>query len=678
MSSNLLRNFCARGSAPAAAAWTVAALLSTSGRGECSDAEVTVHGAGLRHAEREPTVASSVVYGAELSVPGNTSADLLARLPGVQITRSGGAAELATASIRGAGAEQVPVYLAGIRVNDDVSGTADLSTLPLWMMDRVEVFRGNAPEDADRLGPGGAIFFWPRLPRERRVGVGAEIGSFGARAGSVAVEHGARGHGTLLALRASRADNDYVFLDDRGQRFDLDEVERRRQNADHPQLDAWFLHRQKLGNGVGITAVLNALDREQGITGLSVIPARRARAHSRRWLAGSSVFLPCGSRDACRLELTNAFLSAGSVLSDPLLELSAVQARELRSEGERGSLGARIEIQATPDLRFTGGASAALEHLRVDREGTIPRRGQRRSLVARAGATLSLSPALDVNALAGIECHGTQGVIVRLNRRAFRESDLCGLAQPVGRLGLRYELGAGLELLANGGRYLRLPTLGELYGTAPLVDGNPALLPERGHSADLGARWGVLFGPAALRAEAFAFARTIDQVIAYRRSGAETLAPFNVAAARVLGAEWAAQLEVFGHARLDLAGTLLDPRETTADVRLDPTSNDILPYIARFSGAVRLELYREHPLPHVRRAAAGIAYFHESSRFADSAGQGVLPPQRLVDADVALELLDGQLIARLSFKNLFDARTSDVVGLPLPGRAVYAGAEAWF
>src|SRR5688500_262320 len=137
---------------------------------EAADAplEIEAHSAPLEHALDDPTLASTVISGADLERAGASSAEILSRVPGVQVNRTGAQSDLATASIRGADAAQVPVYLAGIRLNDDVSGTADLSTVPLFMIERVEVYRGNAPLKSDRLGLGGAIFFWPRLPRETR------------------------------------------------------------------------------------------------------------------------------------------------------------------------------------------------------------------------------------------------------------------------------------------------------------------------------------------------------------------------------------------------------------------------------------------------------------------------------------------------------------------------------
>src|SRR5690349_324773 len=65
--------------------------------------EIEARAAPLRHALDDPTVASTVISGADLERPGTSSADVLARVPGVQVNRTGAQSDLATASIRGAG-----------------------------------------------------------------------------------------------------------------------------------------------------------------------------------------------------------------------------------------------------------------------------------------------------------------------------------------------------------------------------------------------------------------------------------------------------------------------------------------------------------------------------------------------------------------------------------------------
>ena len=217
------------------------------------EAEVVVRGdrQQVPASSRDPTAASTVVAAEELKQPGATSADVLARVPGVQVAQTGADADLATAAIRGASSSQTPVYLAGVRINDDVTGTADLSTIPLWMMHRAEVFRGNAPLGADRLGLGGAVFFEPRLPRRHEAAAGIGAGSFGARSAWLALSAAAADSSAMLALRRDVADNDYPFVHDNGTRaVTADDRELRRSNAEHGATDAWVIGRHRLGPGV--------------------------------------------------------------------------------------------------------------------------------------------------------------------------------------------------------------------------------------------------------------------------------------------------------------------------------------------------------------------------------------------------------------------------------------------
>ncbi len=643
--------------------------------------EIEARAAPLRHATSEPTVASSVISGAALERPGTSSADVLAGVPGVQVNRTGAQSDLATASIRGADAAQVPVYLAGIRLNDDVSGTADLSTVPLFMIERVEIYRGNAPLKSDRLGLGGAIFFWPRLPRETRALLGAEVGSFGARAGWVSAEVGDSQVGSIVAVRTSSADNDYPFVDDRGQRFDLDEVEATRKNADYQQHDVWAISRYRFAGGVTLTSVISGLDREQGVTGLSVIPAERTRASTQRILVGQSASLPCGGGDSCRLELDTSLLAAEVVYDDPALELPALRGYMLDNQGARVTSGAALHQELHPALALDVRASLSFENLKLDRSGSLPQRGSRRSLTPAASLRWQVLPSWLWHGVVSLECHATQGTAVDLDQAIEEHDSSCDPTQPLGRLGTSYQPLSGVEVLANVGRYERPPTLSELYGSSAFSVGNPTLEPERGSSADIGLRMAYSSpSPGGLRlsAEAFAFGRRVENLIRYRRSSSESTAPFNVAEARILGAEFAAAADAFGHVRAEATTTLLDPRETTEDPVLNPTTNDVLPLSAKLTASALLEGYVEPRCESFDRAAAGLRYTHRSQRFADLAGQTILPAQHFLDLEANAAFFARRLIARASILNLLDARTTDLIGLPAPGRSYHGAVDLWF
>lgn len=102
-------------------------------------------------ANRTPQVLSSVL--ADISVVDRTTieragavgvADLLARLPGLAISRSGGPAATTGVFVRGAETRHTAVYIDGVRVDSQSSGGAMWEQIPLDRIDRIEVLRGPA------------------------------------------------------------------------------------------------------------------------------------------------------------------------------------------------------------------------------------------------------------------------------------------------------------------------------------------------------------------------------------------------------------------------------------------------------------------------------------------------------------------------------------------------------
>jgi vitamin B12 transporter len=638
--------------------------------------EVTVDGARTtsRAGSKDETAASFVVRTEELRSAGATVADALAGVPGVQVTRSGAGSELATAAIRGATAAQTPVYLAGIRLNDDVTGTADLSSVPPFALDRIEVYRGNAPLQADRLGIGGAIFLEPELPRAFRVGAGAGVGSFGelSTTGSIAGRAGG-GLFALASLRRDAATNDYTYVDDGGTRFDAsDDRVMERTNADSEAYDAWAVAGADLGARGRVLGVGNLFLRDQGVTGLAVVPATQARLHTRRLLAGLSTRSACAATaDAtCDVELSTSVVSSTTRLADPLREL-AVGSTAVTSDGERLSQSERVRADLGRALTLTVSAEQETERLAIDADPGVLVRARRVALRGAAMALVHATSAVDLVGLVAGDCHTTIGV---------GAARACAVLEPTGRVGARWTAAEPISVFANVGRYVRVPTLGELFGISPSLRGNAGLEPEQGITLDAGGRWSagsLRPGGPSVYADLFCFSRFASNLIGYRRSSFGAATPYNLSRARVLGTEVAVGGQAFDMFRAELAATWLDPRDTT-DARR--TRNDLLPFRSRLTFSPYAEVFAEPAFGAIGldRIALGARATYRSSEVADPAGLVLIEPRTIVDVQLAASFFRRTVVSRLRVANVFDVSSFDVVGYPLPGRSVHGSLEAWW
>jgi iron complex outermembrane receptor protein len=642
-----------------------------------TQAEVEVRGEPVTAPSKDTAVAGSVIRAERLSGPGLSATDVLRTQPGVSVTDTGGYGGPSTASIRGATSAQTPVYLGGVRLNDDVGGTADLALVPLWMLDRIEIYRSGAPLEADQLGIGGAIFFEPRFPRATEASAGVTTGSFG--------EHGVFGHAgvgdergaLLVGGQYDGAVNDYAFVNDNGTRFDAsDDYTAHRTNADVRTLNLWALGQARLPADGAVKAVFNHADREQGLPGLTQYPSQASRGSLRRELGAVTALVPCGGESGCKIGATTAFLSADTVLDDPDHEL-ALGTTHLDYRGARVEQALALRVGIADRVMLAPTLRAAVEKLAVDStQATL--RAERLFSQAALGAHWSVAPGVLLHGLASGECHGTSvngqepwsvGVEPATN------ASLCDEFEPSGRVSL--ELGGqALKVLFNVGRYARVPTLGELYGTSSAVRGNPNLMPETGVTADAGVRaLGSATGAKLLAGsylDVFAYVRGASDLIAYRRSSLGYATPYNVGSARVAGVEVLAGVRPLSFLLFELSATLLDPRDTSPNRPV----NDLLPYQARLVTAPRIEANFRKPWPGAERVRLSAVYFYESERYADPAGLVVIPAQNSLDLEGELAVLGDHLATRLRVANVLNQPRSDLIGYPLPGRAGYVTLEA--
>ncbi len=656
--------------APLAPLAALGTLLSVAGAAAQEPLEVTVAGQGASlRSGRDATAASSVVQGPALQTPGRGLVEALLSAPSVQIQRSGGGGDVATLSLRGTTSAQTPIYLAGVPLNDELTGAADLSRVPVWMLSRVEVFAGASPVELSGDALGGAVLLAPRWPQATGARAGVELGSYGQRAATLGWQASGERAGVLAALRVEGASDDYPYVDDGGTRFvSGQEHTVRRPDAERVLMDLWSLGRWRLASGLDVDSVFNGYRREQRELGSYLHPAQRARSRSDRLLLGQRARVPCARDHAgverCELQLGVSALRATSSIEDPERELSLVSTR-LYSEQQDEQVRAAWRQRLGEGGELLLATTAAETSLSLDGEVTRLR-AERQSLGAR-GALSQRWGAAQGQVLGGVACVSTS---------ADGRSSGCGDATPTGRVGLAYELTSAVTLRGNLQRAARRPTLGELYGLSPLVRGNDALRDETAWGADFGVGWDRR-GPLPTALSVVAFALRSRQLIAWRRSSWGVLTPYNVGEARSLGLEGEGRFGPWKGLTASGALTLLDARDDTAQRTL---VNDVLPFRSRLQFTAALDYLRrlrDNALG-VRAAGAGTRWAYRSSRFADPAGLIVVPASSSWDLYALVRLWRERLQVEASLLDALDAQHFDLLGQPLPGRTWHlAGEVTW-
>lgn len=628
---------------------------------------VDVKGSLLPRAS-DPASASTVIEGDDLDRPGASTADVLASSPGTQVSRTGGSAELATVTLRGASSAQTPVYLGPIALNDELTGTADLSTIPTFFLRRIEIHRGHAPLELEQGGLSGAVVLVPQIASGTRVGVTAGGGSWETSFASLGASVAGRGGAASVALRVDRTAGTFEYEDDRGTAFDeSDDRIGVRRNADALSLDLWTAGRVDLGDGGSADLLVRAFTREQGVPGLGLLPALRARARSRQLFVVARGEVGCGADtplERCRVEAATSARLSSYLLEDPAGELLFVGGRQ---ETVASTVGTRVAVTMAPSSLITvkAGTSVGIGRVHVDPLGATEIGARRTTFRAFASGSVRPEPWLDVILDGSVQSDALVG------------SSDASQVTPQGRLGAAVRPIEGLELFTSGGHYARVPTLGEQFGVTATVLGNPSLAPESGWSGDIGARTEVAPNEQArLAAEVVFFGRSANDLIAYQRSSFGVLKPFNVASARFLGLEASAAGRFFGWLHAGASVTWTDARDRSEDRAL---TNDLLPLQAQLEVSPSAGVHFRDILPRVHwDSARVIARFqYRGRRAADPAGLIELPSQALLDLEASIGLARGafEITGRLS--NLLDDRTTDLVGYPLPGRAGYVSVSAW-
>jgi iron complex outermembrane receptor protein len=630
--------------------------------------EVVVRAVEPAELPEDPTAFTTVIDVDEQRAEGKSVIDLLEESPGVLVRRFGGEGQPAEISIRGSTASQVVVQLDGVPLNSAQVGAVDLSTLPVGLLERIEVSRGGGSVQAGSDAIGGVVNLVTRRPGgPRRSEASFSGGSFDTYHGTAVTSGTARGLEYALGYDGFSTEGDFEFqravLDVGGVVIEPVPASATRINNESLQHAGLVVLGHDFGEKLHVTLRDQLTYGSRGEPGLdsgSVGEAgQREHAHERR------------TRNVLDATLDGADLgplALGGALEfwhryervdfrDP--DLVPVLGSTIDTLDRNDELGLRLGVEREWELwemqhRVSLRGEATRDRLdsdTVDDEQRDEGAFVAQDDLALFGERLRLVPAL-----------------------RFDETEGFG-NEWLPRIGVIATAFPWLHFKGNLERSFRVPTFDELFlPDRGFLRGNPALQPEEAVNGDVGLELGAKrLGPledAWLEAawfhqdvrDSIVFVLVSPSLVEPRNTGEATIEGFEVAA-RVRLFEWIGFSAQYTHldASLDRDGTPLPGRaddEAHFRVELGPPSRAV-----RLVGEAQLT--SEIPVSESGNTVLPDRTVYDASLIVDLVGLGLLPESSPLDS----------LLVTLEGRNLGDRSVRDALFFPQPGRTLALRVE---
>ena len=140
-----------------------------------------------------------------------TLPELLKQVPGVHVREVNGKGQYTTVSVRGSTSSQVGVFVDGILFNLGGDAAADISTIPVQNVERIEVYRGYIPARFGGTFMGGVINVVTKRPTKSNVQASIGQSSFGGYKGSLQLDSPLGSGSLMVGANREESDGDFKY-----------------------------------------------------------------------------------------------------------------------------------------------------------------------------------------------------------------------------------------------------------------------------------------------------------------------------------------------------------------------------------------------------------------------------------------------------------------------------------
>ena len=140
-----------------------------------------------------------------------TLPELLKMIPGVHVREVNGKGQYTTVTVRGSTSAQVGVFVDGVLFNLGGDAAADISTIPVQNVERIEVYRGYVPARFGGTYMGGVINIVTKRPTKAIIDASIGKSSYGGVQGALQVDAPLGSGSIMFGLNRDQSDGDFKY-----------------------------------------------------------------------------------------------------------------------------------------------------------------------------------------------------------------------------------------------------------------------------------------------------------------------------------------------------------------------------------------------------------------------------------------------------------------------------------
>lgn len=629
---------------------TLSTLLSQKSFAQSYESpEILVPGINKQSSTQVPSAFVTIIDPKDYQDTLTTLPEILSQQVGIFVNNTNGLGQLSTVSIRGSTAEQVSVYLDGLKINTAQGGAVDFSTLPLEGLERIEIIRGGASHRYGSDAIGGVINLVSKKAKLKKTHWQAKIsgGSFLTFKTHAALSKKFKQTGFNFSHSHLSSRSDFTFKETQTQLNGLslggNQIFTREQNAFFSEDFLIGINGKKKNFSYEISQNFFFTFRQEPGTEIEttqLAPQNPLEANRNLFRENFNTRLTWNLRDNLRLHWQPGFFWERNHFRDPSPALGPGIDVIFFNQRLGQELGIAWEKQGKKTQHLVRGfLQINWDHFREDNpilgSPSIPKEDRvtvafmAQDEITLLGERLSILPSV----------------------RYEYANDFGSQALP--HLGMIAKAKPWLIFKSNVGLNFRYPNFNELYfPDQGFVRGNPDLEKERSLSFDAG----LEFYRPKLNASLSYFRQEIEDSIVFVPISAFTIAPVNTGRATTQGVEVA----VYWQPTLwfNLRGNY-----TFIDAKLQATNNP-LPGRPRHLANAKVEFKNDFFTFFSR-----VNFTHDLPIGFD--GIRFIKQKLIFDAGVIFKIKKHYFLT-LEGKNLGNVQTLDSVGFPLPRAQFYA------